>query len=101
MDGDRPVMVWVHGGGFRAGSGDIDGHALAQEDVVVVSFNYRLGPLGHFGHESLSGAVNFGLLDMVAALQWVQDNISNFGGDPTNVTIFGVSAGGQAVQVGS
>ena len=99
LDGDRPVMVWVHGGGFRAGSGDIDGHALAQEDVVVVSFNYRLGPLGHFAHESLSGAVNFGLLDMVAALQWVQDNISNFGGDPTNVTIFGVSAGGQAVNL--
>ena len=99
LEGDRPVMVWVHGGGFRAGSGDIDGHALAQEDVVVVSFNYRLGPLGHFAHEALNGAANFAILDMVAALDWVQDNISQFGGDPANVTIFGVSAGGQAVNL--
>lgn len=95
----RPVMVWVHGGGFRAGSGDIDGHALAAEDVVVVSFNYRLGPLGFFAHPELEGPLNFGLLDMVAALEWVRDNIAGFGGDPDNVTIFGVSAGGQSVNL--
>ncbi|NKB97087.1 MAG: carboxylesterase family protein [Pseudomonadales bacterium] len=95
----RPVMVWVHGGGFRGGSGNIDGHPLAQEDVVVVSFNYRLGPIGFFAHEELEGALNFGLLDMVAALEWVQGNIEVFGGDPTNVTIFGVSAGGQAINL--
>lgn len=95
----RPVMVWVHGGGFRAGSGDIDGHALAAEGVVVVSFNYRLGPIGFFAHPELDGPVNFGLLDMVAALAWVRENIANFGGDPGNVTVFGVSAGGQAVNL--
>lgn len=95
----RPVMVWVHGGGFRAGSGDIDGHALAAEGVVVVSFNYRLGPLGFFAHPELEGPLNFGLLDMIAALEWVRDNIAGFGGDPDNVTIFGVSAGGQSVNL--
>ena len=95
----QPVMVWVHGGGFRGGSGNIDGHALAGEGVVVVSFNYRLGPIGFFAHNELPGALNFGLLDMVAALEWVQTNIEAFGGDPANVTIFGVSAGGQAINL--
>lgn len=99
LNGGRPVMVWVHGGGFRAGSGNIDGHALAQEGVVVVSFNYRLGALGFFAHEEIAGAANFGLLDMVAALEWVAANIDKFGGNPDNVTIFGVSAGGQAVNL--
>ena len=99
-EGKRPVMVWIHGGGFRAGSGRIAGEALAAQDVVVVSFNYRLGPLGFFSHEALNAReANFGLLDMILALRWVQANISQFGGDPGNVTIFGVSAGGMAVSL--
>ncbi len=96
----RPVMVWIHGGGFRSGSGNIAGDRLARHGVVVVSINYRLGPLGFFAHPDLpSDIANFGLLDMVAALQWVKDNARAFGGDPQNVTIFGVSAGGQAVAL--
>jgi para-nitrobenzyl esterase len=96
----RPVMVWIHGGGFRSGSGNIAGEALAKEGVVVVSMNYRLGPLGFMAHPALGNEVaNFGLLDMVAALRWVQRNIAAFGGDPGNVTIFGASAGGQAVNM--
>ena len=96
----RPVMVWIHGGGFRTGSGNIDGEALASQGVVVVSMNYRLGPLGFMAHPALGNEVaNFGLLDMVAALRWVRENISAFGGDPRNVTIFGASAGGQAVNL--
>ena len=99
-EGQRPVMVWIHGGGFRAGSGRIAGEALAARGVVTVSFNYRLGPLGFFSHPALeSQNANFGLLDMVLALQWVRDNIGQFGGDPGNVTIFGVSAGGMAVSL--
>lgn len=99
-DGKRPVMVWIHGGGFRAGSGRIAGEALTVHGVVTVSFNYRLGPLGFFSHEALeSREANFGLLDMILALQWVQANIGQFGGDPGNVTIFGVSAGGMAVSL--
>jgi para-nitrobenzyl esterase len=101
LDGPRrPVMVWIHGGGFRSGSGNIAGEALAKEGVVVVSMNYRLGPLGFMAHPALGNEVaNFGLLDMVAALRWVQRNIAAFGGDPGNVTIFGASAGGQAVNM--
>ena len=96
----RPVMVWIHGGGFRSGSGNIAGDRLARYGVVVVSINYRLGPLGFFAHPDLpSDIANFGLLDMVAALQWVKDNARAFGGDRQNVTIFGVSAGGQAVAL--
>jgi para-nitrobenzyl esterase len=96
----RPVMVWIHGGGFRAGSGDIDGHVFAEQDAVVVSLNYRLGPLGFFAHPALlTRQANFGLLDMIAALKWVRANIAAFGGDPENVTIFGVSAGGMAVNM--
>ena len=99
-NGKRPVMVWIHGGGFRAGSGRIAGEVFAARGVVTVSFNYRLGPLGFFSHEALeSREANFGLLDMVLALQWVQANIGEFGGDPGNVTIFGVSAGGMAVSL--
>ncbi len=104
-DNKRPVMVWIHGGGLRAGSNDVAGQVLADSarqhnPVVVVAINYRLGPLGFFSHRSLKTKhANFGLLDMVAALEWVQANIANFGGDPDNVTIFGVSAGGMAVNM--
>jgi len=96
----RPVMVWIHGGGFRFGSGDIQGELIASEDIVLVSINYRLGPLGFFAHESLPGLpANPGLLDIEASLRWVQQNISALGGDPDNVTVFGVSAGGMAVNL--
>ena len=104
-DGRRPVMFWIHGGGFTTGAGTIpwyDGTNLATRDVVVVSCNYRLGALG-FLHladiagSALSGSGNVGLLDQIAALRWVQDNIAAFGGDPGNVTIFGESAGGMSV----
>lgn len=105
-DGRRPVMVWIHGGGFIGGSGSMrlyDGAPLAARgDVVVVTVNYRLGILGFLAHPDLtdeaSGAAgNWGLLDQIAALQWVRDNITSFGGDPGNVTIFGESAGGMSV----
>jgi para-nitrobenzyl esterase len=96
----RPVMLWIHGGAFRAGSGDIPGEVLAREGTVVVSINYRLGPLGFFADPALGNAgANFGLQDMTLALQWVRDNIGAFGGDPERVTIFGVSAGGMAVNM--
>lgn len=100
LDGKLPVMVWIHGGGFRTGSNVIPGEVLAERGVVIVAPNYRLGPLGFFAHHALGGDVaNFGLLDFELALQWVQENIQHFGGDPDNVTIFGVSAGGQAVNL--
>ena len=101
-----PVMVWIHGGGFQIGASSqtaYDGEALAAEGVVLVSINYRLGMFGFLAHpgldqESPHGASgNYGLLDMVAALEWVKRNIGAFGGDPRNVTIFGESAGGTAV----
>ncbi|MEP0204006.1 MAG: carboxylesterase family protein [Halioglobus sp.] len=96
----RPVMVWIHGGGFRFGSGDIQGELIASEDIVLVSINYRLGPLGFFAHEALPGVpANPGLLDIEESLRWVQENIEAFGGDPKNVTVFGVSAGGMAVNL--
>jgi para-nitrobenzyl esterase len=95
----RPVMVWIHGGAFIAGSAAdsyYDGaHFVEATDVVLVSLNYRLGPFGFLGHPSVGG--NFGLLDQRAALEWVQRNIAKFGGDPANVTIFGESAGGISV----
>lgn len=106
-DGSRPVMVWIHGGAFVTGSGSgafYRGGQLAERgDVVVVTLNYRLGALGFLAHPDLhdeeSGAAgNWGLLDQVAALQWVQANITSFGGDPTNVTIFGESAGSMSVS---
>ena len=102
-----PVMVWIHGGSFIAGSGSqplYEGSALARRDVVVVTLNYRLGALGFLAHPALSreqagGALgNYGLLDQIAALHWVQRNIAAFGGDAGNVTIFGESAGGVAIQ---
>lgn len=105
--GNRPVMVWLHGGGYSAGSGQelpaYDGTRLCKKgDVVVVSLNHRLNVLGFldlsaFG-EKYAKSGNVGLLDIVAALQWVKNNISNFGGDPSNVTIFGQSGGGGKVS---
>lgn len=93
-----PVMVWIHGGAFRNGSGMIptyDGANFARDGVVCVTINYRLGIEGflYLGE----GTANLGLLDQLAALKWVQENIAAFGGDPTNVTIFGESAGGMSV----
>jgi para-nitrobenzyl esterase len=101
-----PVMVWIHGGGFIEGSSALplyDGTDLAKHGVVIVSLNYRLGALGFFDHPALkteSGfdSGDFGLLDQVAALKWVQQNIAAFGGDPSQVTIFGESAGGVSVN---
>jgi para-nitrobenzyl esterase len=111
----RPVMVWIHGGGFTTGSGSSGlyrGGTLARdEDVVVVTINYRVGALGFLAHPALadsgegwlggerwSGTGNWGLADQVAALAWVRDHIAAFGGDPGNVTIFGESAGGMSVS---
>lgn len=96
-----PVMVWIHGGGFVGGSGTLpetDGAALARRDVVIVSFNYRLGRFGFFAHPALGKDGNWGLMDQIAALKWVQRNIASFGGDPAKVTIFGESAGGESVS---
>ena len=100
-----PVMVWIHGGALVMGSGGLpiyDGAAFAQRGAVLVTLNYRMGALGFFAHPGLAKAdpgtpVNFGLLDQIAALQWVQRNIAAFGGDPGNVTIFGQSAGAESV----
>jgi para-nitrobenzyl esterase len=98
----RPVMVWVYGGGNNTGSGSsaqYDGENLAKKGVVVVTFNYRLGVLGFLAHPELTkesdrrGSGNYGLMDQLQALQWVQKNIASFGGNPKNVTLFGESAG--------
>ncbi|MBT9386337.1 carboxylesterase/lipase family protein [Pseudooceanicola sp. CBS1P-1] len=98
LSGRRPVMVFIHGGAFSSGSGAVplyDGTNFARDGVVLVTLNYRLGADGFlwFGE----GVANLGLLDQVAALAWVRDNIEGFGGDPENVTIFGESAGGMSV----
>ncbi|WP_344592102.1 carboxylesterase/lipase family protein [Actinomadura vinacea] len=97
----RPVLFWIHGGGFMSGSGDLyDGSLLARtNDIVVVTINYRLNVFGFLGVPGLSGrgAGNFGLLDQEAALRWTQRNIGAFGGDPGRVTISGESAGGHSV----
>ena len=102
-----PVMVYIHGGGFSTGSGSsaiLDGSRLAARGVVVVTFNYRLGRFGFFAHPALTQEAgtgangNWGLMDQIAALQWVKRNIASFGGDPANVTIFGESAGGESVN---
>ena len=101
-----PVLVWIHGGGFIAGSGSeavFDGTPYAERDVILVTINYRLGRLGFFAHPALAlghedePTGNFGYLDQVAALRWVQAHIAEFGGDPGNVTIAGESAGGASV----
>lgn len=103
----RPVLFWCHGGGFTVGSGSggwTDGTALARGgDVVVVSVNHRLGPLGYLYLAELLGpqyatSGNAGMLDLVLALRWVRDNVARFGGDPDNVTIFGESGGGAKVS---
>ena len=103
----RPVMVWLHGGGFSAGSGQelisYDGTNLARDHgVVVVSLNHRLNTLGFLDLSAFGGKYehtgNLGMLDIVKALEWVRDNISAFGGDPSNVTIFGQSGGGGKVS---
>jgi para-nitrobenzyl esterase len=101
-DGQRPVMVWIHGGAFINGGGDIyDARWMTtQGDIVVVTINYRLGAFGFLAHPSLARngeAGNYGFTDQQAALRWVHDNIANFGGDPTKVTIAGESAGGMSV----
>jgi para-nitrobenzyl esterase len=102
-----PVMFWIHGGGFSNGSGTAalyDGTELAKQGVVVVTINYRLGRFGFFAHPALLKEApgepqgNYALLDMISALQWVKRNIGAFGGDAGNVTIFGESAGGAAVN---
>src|SRR5262249_22189780 len=103
----RPVMVWIHGGGYTRGTGatpTYGGELLAKKGVVVVTINYRLGIFGFMAHPELTkespnhASGNYGLLDMVAALKWVQKNIAAFGGDPKRVTIFGESAGSSAVN---
>jgi Carboxylesterase type B len=103
-----PVMVWIYGGGFSSGSTAeywYEGSKLAQKGVVFVSIAYRVGPLGFFAHPSLNAespnyvSGNYGLLDQVAALKWIQKNIAKFGGDPGKVTIFGESAGGLSVSM--
>jgi para-nitrobenzyl esterase len=99
--GKRPVMVWLHGGGFTSGSGSYtiyDGANMARKrDVVTVTVNHRLNSFG-FLYLPEIGASNAGMLDVVAALRWVRDNIANFGGDPNNVTIFGQSGGAGKVS---
>lgn len=101
-----PVMVWFHGGGFTVGSGSSprnDGENLARHGVVVVTLNYRLGALGFLAHPSLSKesnrhvSGNYGLLDQIAALRWIRENIAAFGGNPENVTLFGQSAGSTSI----
>ena len=103
----RPVMVWILPGGFTVGDAGMeryDGRVLATQGVVVVTFNYRLGMLGTFAHPALSRAQpdeplgNYNLMDQIAALKWVRANVAAFGGDPSNVTIFGMSAGGMSVN---
>ncbi len=107
QSGKLPVMVWIHGGSFRWGAGSLpayDGVSFAKQGVVLVTINYRLDRLGRFGHPTLTraqsaeGLANYGLMDQIAALEWVRNNIAAFGGDPQRVTIFGFSAGGVAVN---
>lgn len=104
--GLRPVMVWIYGGGFTSGAGSVaiyDGSALARKGVVVVNFNYRLGAFGFLAYPGLTkesphhSSGNYALLDQIAALHWVKENIAGFGGDPHQVTIFGQSAGAASV----
>ncbi|MFO1467421.1 MAG: carboxylesterase family protein [Steroidobacteraceae bacterium] len=105
--GALPVLVWIHGGGFGGGAGAVpiyDGGRLAARGIVVVTLNYRVGPFGFLAHPQLSAqsprhtSGNYGILDQIAALQWVKHNIANFGGDPGQVTIAGQSAGAISVN---
>ena len=102
----RPVMVWIHPGGYQTGSGSTpgyDGEALAKKGVVLVTINYRLGVFGFFSHPELTkesehhASGNYALMDQAAALRWVQKNIAAFGGDPQRVTVFGDSAGSSSI----
>jgi para-nitrobenzyl esterase len=102
-----PVMVWVHGGAFVGGSGSeamFSGEEFAGQGVILITFNYRLGRLGHFAFPALSKEHpdepkgSYAYMDQIAALRWVQDNIDTFGGDPDNVTVFGESAGGVSIH---
>jgi len=106
-DEKRPVMVWIHGGALTRGAGSNDvynGANLAKKGVVLVTVNYRLGPLGYLAHPELTNeeprgvSGNYGVLDQIASLRWIQTNIAQFGGDPNNVTIFGESAGSWSVH---
>lgn len=107
-DQNLPVLVWIYGGGFVNGSSSrpiYNGSKLASKGMIVVSFNYRLGRFGTFAHPSLSAEnadggllANYGYLDQIAAMKWIQRNIAAFGGDPSRVTIFGESAGGMSVH---
>jgi para-nitrobenzyl esterase len=103
----RPVMVWIHPGGYQTGSGStpgFDGEGLASKGVVLVTINYRLGVFGFFSHPELTkqsehhASGNYALMDQVAALRWVQKNIAAFGGDPQRVTVFGDSAGSSSIS---
>ncbi|QJW89829.1 carboxylesterase family protein [Spirosoma taeanense] len=103
----RPVLVWIYGGGFNSGGSNVpiyDGEATAKKGVVFVSANYRVGPFGFLAHPELTkesghnASGNYGLMDQIAALQWVKQNIAQFGGDPNNVTIAGQSAGSMSVN---
>jgi para-nitrobenzyl esterase len=103
----RPVLVWIHGGALREGSGSLpsfDGEALAAKGVVLVTINYRMGVFGFFAHPELTresghgASGNYGMMDQVAALRWVQKNISAFGGNPDNVTVNGQSAGSRSIS---
>lgn len=101
----KPVMVWIHGGGNVNGSGRENGESLSSHGVVLANFNYRLALFGFFAHPALTAesphraSGNYGLMDQILALQWVQQNIKKFGGDPSNVTIFGESAGAMDVNL--
>ncbi|SFQ45134.1 carboxylesterase/lipase family protein [Parafilimonas terrae] len=106
-DKKLPVLVWIYGGGFVSGGSNVpiyDGEAMAKQGIVFVSINYRVGIFGFFAHPELTkeapyhASGNYGILDQVAALQWVQKNIAAFGGDPGNVTIAGQSAGSMSVN---
>ncbi|PIS99343.1 esterase [Bradyrhizobium nitroreducens] len=104
VDGPLPVMMFIHGGGFIAGTANeplFDGARLAQAGLIVVTANYRLGALGWLADPALSesGSGNFGLMDQIAALHWVHDNIAAFGGDPGNVTLFGRDAGARSIAL--
>lgn len=107
-EGPLPVMIWIHGGSFVAGTaGDplFDGSKLAQAGVVVITLNYRLGAFGWLAHPALAEGsssdpiANFGMMDQIAALRWVHENIRAFGGDPDNVTLFGTSSGATSVAL--
>lgn len=106
-DAKLPVAIWIFGGGMREGWGsepEFDGQEWAAKDVVLVSFNYRVGPFGFFAHPLISAedpehaTGNWGMLDQIEAMKWVQKNIAQFGGDPDNVMIFGQSAGSRSVK---